>query len=205
MVSSQEDFWRGDFGDKYILRNNSAALYPPNLRLFSEIINSMEISPKEWIEFGPNIGNNLKAIKTLIPNCKTIGIEINSTAAQTLKNSKVCDLVINKSIFDLKEKYFESDVSMSKGVLIHLDPELLQKAYEVLYKNSRKYILLIEYYNPTPVEVTYRGNNDRLFKRDFAGEMMEKYSDLTLVRYGFRYHKDKTFPQDDLTWFLLKK
>ena len=205
MVSSQEKFWECDFGDNYILRNNSESLYPPNLRLFSEIINCMEINPVEWIEFGPNIGNNLKAVKTLLPDCKTIGVEINSTAAETLKKSGSCDLVINRSIFDLKEKHFKSDVSMTKGVLIHLNPEFIQDAYKVLYDSSRKYILLIEYYNPSPVELNYRGNKDTLFKRDFAGEMMEKYPDLTLVKYGFRYHKDITFPQDDLTWFLLKK
>lgn len=44
-----------------------------------------------------------------------------------------------------------------------------------------------------------------LFKRDFAGEMLEKYQDLQLVDYGFVYHGDANFPQDDLTWFLLEK
>jgi spore coat polysaccharide biosynthesis protein SpsF len=35
--------------------------------------------------------------------------------------------------------------------------------------------------------------------------MINKYDDLTLVDYGFAYHKDPLFPQDDLTWFLMKK
>jgi spore coat polysaccharide biosynthesis protein SpsF len=53
--------------------------------------------------------------------------------------------------------------------------------------------------------IPYRGNEDRLFKRDFAGEMLNKYSDLSLVDYGFSYRKDPIFPQDDITWFLLEK
>ena len=53
--------------------------------------------------------------------------------------------------------------------------------------------------------LNYRGHKDRLFKRDFAGEMLEKFPDLKLVDYGFSYRKDPAFPQDDITWFLLKK
>ena len=41
----------------------------------------------------------------------------------------------------------------------------------------------------------------RLFKRDFAGEMLDRFSDLRLVDYGFRYHRDPAHPADDLTWF----
>ena len=64
---------------------------------------------------------------------------------------------------------------------------------------------LDEYYNPKPVSINYRGHKDKLFKRDFAGEIMNKYKSLKLVDYGFVYHGDGSFPQDDLTWFLLKK
>jgi len=35
--------------------------------------------------------------------------------------------------------------------------------------------------------------------------MLEKYQSLELVDYGFSYRRDKNFPQDDITWFLLKK
>lgn len=99
----------------------------------------------------------------------------------------------------------EWDLSLIKGVLIHIAPERLPDVYERLYKASSKYICLVEYYNPTPVEVNYRGHADRLFKRDFAGEMLDRFSDLAIVDYGFVWHRDKVFPGDDLTWFLLEK
>ena len=51
----------------------------------------------------------------------------------------------------------------------------------------------------------YRGHDARLFKRDFAGEMLDRFSDLRLVDYGFRYHRDPAHPADDLTWFLMEK
>jgi spore coat polysaccharide biosynthesis protein SpsF len=53
--------------------------------------------------------------------------------------------------------------------------------------------------------INYRGHKDRLFKRDFAGELMDKYPDLKLVDYGFVWRRDNNFPQDDGTWFLLEK
>jgi hypothetical protein len=34
--------------------------------------------------------------------------------------------------------------------------------------------------------------------------MLDRFPDLSLVEYGFVYHRDP-FPQDDLTWFLLEK
>ena len=36
-------------------------------------------------------------------------------------------------------------------------------------------------------------------------EMIEKYEELKLLDYGFAYHKDENFPQDDISWFLLRK
>ena len=97
------------------------------------------------------------------------------------------------------------ELSLIKGVLIHINPDLLQQVYEILYKLTKRYLFVAEYYNPTPVTVTYRGNKDKLFKRDFAGEIMDQYADLLLVDYGFTYHRDPAFPQDDITWFLLEK
>ena len=29
--------------------------------------------------------------------------------------------------------------------------------------------------------------------------------DLTLLDYGFLYHRDNNFPQDDISWFLIEK
>ena len=53
--------------------------------------------------------------------------------------------------------------------------------------------------------IPYRGNEDRLFKRDFAGELMNRFPTLKLLDYGFVWKRDPVFPQDDITWFLLEK
>jgi pseudaminic acid biosynthesis-associated methylase len=201
--TEQEAFWAGEFGNSYISRNESDELLAANLNFFSKAFNQIG-KPSSLIEFGANIGMNLKAIKKLFPKINLFGIEINKKAADELAEKIGKDRVFNDSIFnfDIKTSY---DVALIKGVLIHINPDMLPLVYEKLYEASNRYILVCEYYNPSPVTVTYRGHSDKLFKRDFAGDLLEKYSDLALVDYGFVYKRDKAFPQDDITWFLLEK
>lgn len=202
-ITAQEEFWAGDFGNEYINRNQSAEYLASNLNFFVKALHQAG-RPQSLIEFGANIGMNLKAIKSLFPDIHLSGIEINEEAAKELGKVIGEDNVFNGSIFDYEvTKKFE--VSLIKGVLIHINPDMLPVIYQKLYEVSGKYILVCEYYNPSPVTINYRGHSDRLFKRDFAGEMLEKYSDLKLIDYGFVYKRDPAFPQDDITWFLMQK
>ncbi|MHC8517589.1 pseudaminic acid biosynthesis-associated methylase [Sporosarcina sp. ITBMC105] len=197
--TDQEKFWAGTFGNEYINRNQNHSI---NIPLFSKILsNTNQI--ESVIEFGSNIGLNLKAIREILPSVQLSAIEINAEAVKSLE--ELGDVqVYNQSILDFEVDY-KRDLVLIKGVLIHINPEVLNDVYELLYNTSRKYICVAEYYNPTPVEVNYRGYTEKLFKRDFAGEMLDKYSDLELIDYGFVYHRDNNFPQDDITWFLMKK
>lgn len=201
--TEQEKFWAGEFGNEYLTRNQGDVLLGKNLNFFSKIFDKIE-NPKSLIEFGSNVGMNLRAIKLLFPNINLFGIEINEKAASEVKSFIGKENVFNGSIFDYEPKQ-KFEVALIKGVLIHINPEMLPAVYEKLYNSSSKYVLVCEYYNPSPVTVNYRGHSERLFKRDFAGEMMDKYPDLKLVDYGFCYRHDNAFPQDDVTWFLMKK
>ncbi len=200
--TNQEGFWAGEFGDEYIDRNDTGQLISGNLSLFNKILNSVH-QADSLIEFGSNIGLNLVALKALLPNTDFTAIEINKKAIERLEKM---DFVtpINKSILevDLDEEF---DFVLIKGVLIHINPEYLNTVYEKLYSASKRYICLVEYYNPTPVELDYRGHSGKLYKRDFAGEMLDKYLDLRLLDYGFTYHRAPICPQGDANWFLLEK
>jgi len=201
--TEQESFWAGDFGDEYIQRNKSDRLLASNLNFFSKALKSAG-KINSVIEFGSNVGMNLKALKLLYPYQEQFGIEINSKAASELQSFIGEKNVFNGSILDFKSDA-KFDLSLIKGVLIHINPEMLSDTYEKLYLVSTKYILVCEYFNPVPVEINYRGHNDRLFKRDFCGEMLDKYSDLKLIDYGFVYKRDTAFSQDNINWFLIKK
>ena len=201
--TEQEKFWAENFGTEYIERNQGAQLLASNLNFFSKAFaNAGKIN--SCIEFGANIGMNLKALKLLYPNIELRGVEINKQASEQLVNLIEPENVYNTSIFDFEVKK-KSDISLIKGVLIHINPDMLQLVYQKLYDASSKYILVAEYYNPSPVSIKYRGHEDRLFKRDFAGEFLEKFPDSILIDYGFSYRNDPVFPQDDITWFLIQK
>ncbi len=200
--TEQEEFWQSEFGDDYVKKRDKPCSLSNNLSLFSKILLRTE-SIKSVIEFGANLGRNLVVIKELMPHVELSAVEINQKAVEKLKLLDV-EKVYYQSILDYAVDY-ERDFVFTKGVLIHINPDRLQDVYDLLYKTSRRYICLAEYYNPTPVKVDYRGHKNKLFKRDFAGEMLDRFKDLKLLDYGFVYHRDNNFPQDDINWFLLEK
>ena len=201
--TEQESFWAGEFGDDYIDRNQGNKLVAVDTALFAQILFRANQPVESVIEFGANIGLNLRAIHKLLPEAELSGIEINSKAVEKLG---VIDKVkvYASSILDFVLDY-QRDFVLIKGVLIHINPDMLPVVYNLLHATSKRYICIVEYYNPTPVEVPYRGHAGKLFKRDFAGEMLDQFDDLRLVDYGFVYHRDSKFPQDDLNWFLLER
>jgi spore coat polysaccharide biosynthesis protein SpsF len=200
MRTEQEDFWAGEFGTEYITRNTGDDWIANNTAHFATILRRTS-GITTVIELGANIGLNLQAIRRLLPSVELTGIEINADAAKELHNANIT--AIHGSLLDVDPPV--CDLSFTKGVLIHINPDSLPIAYEKLYQASRRYILVCEYYNPSPVAIPYRGHTDRLFKRDFAGELLDRFADLRLIDYGFIYQRDPNWPQDDQTWFLLEK
>lgn len=201
--TEQEAFWAGNFGTEYIARNKGEQLLASNLNFFVKALKQAG-KIKSCLEFGANIGMNLRALRLLHPEISLNGVEINPNAAKILSEFVGKQNVYEGSIFDYPVSG-QYDLALIKGVLIHINPDMLGNVYQKLYESSKKYILVCEYYNPSPVAVSYRGHSDKLFKRDFAGEMMDQYPDLLLVDYGFAYRRDPAFPQDDITWFLMEK
>ncbi len=201
--TEQETFWAGSFGNEYIQRNQGDALLASNLNFFSTALRTAG-GVKSCIEFGANIGMNLKAMKLLYPAVELHGIEINTGASNELARVIPASNVVNSSILDFAPLR-TWDLVLIKGVLIHINPASLLSVYDKLVASCARYLLVAEYYNPTPIAIPYRGHNDRLFKRDFAGEILERHSQMRLLDYGFAYRRDPCFPQDDITWFLMER
>ena len=202
--TEQEKFWQGQFGDEYATRNTSELYIQENITFFQKVFSLIE-SPQALLEFGPNTGMNLSAINIINPDMKLTGVEINRHAAEKLeKDLPKADIRVDSFLeFKSEERW---DFVFCKGVLIHIAPDRLCDAYDSLYDHSSAHILIAEYYNTSPIEVQYRGHSEKMFKRDFCGEILDRYPDLRLVDYGFIYHRDPHFNfYDDVTWFLLKK
>jgi spore coat polysaccharide biosynthesis protein SpsF len=201
-MTEQERFWAGEFGDEYITRNNGDQLLASNIALFSLIFNRTR-GVNSIMEFGANIGMNIHAIRALLPRASISAIEINSLAVENLK--KIENLTVyHQSILEFVPTE-KKEFVFTKGVLIHISPDMLPAVYQKLYETSSRYICVVEYYNPSPMEMNYRGHSEKMYKRDFAGEMMDIYPNLELVDYGFVYHRAPIFELGDATWFLLEK
>ena len=199
-MSEQESFWRGEFGDSYTERNSRIDQHQSNLFFWSKII-SLAGPLHNVLELGCNRGLNLDAIKILSPNTTTFGVEINQQAADKAAQSHQ---VFNKSLGDNISGLPVADLTFTSGVLIHINPDMLPVVYDKLYSYSSKYIMIKEYFSTQPQEITYRGHESRLWKRDFASELW-KDRNLKLIDYGFCWRYDPVAPQDDLNWFLFEK
>lgn len=195
-MNARTDFWKGDFGDAYTQR--SPGDVEANVVFFSKVMGDIDI--RSALELGAGVGSNLRALREIYPEACLAGVEVNESAAIEL--AKVADQVIYNSVTELalSERW---DFVFTKGLLIHIAPEDLDSVYNALNAYSRRYILVAEYHNPVPVEVAYRGHAGRLWKRDFAGELVDRYG-LKVVRYGFAWKRDP-HPQDDLVWTLMEK
>jgi spore coat polysaccharide biosynthesis protein SpsF len=199
--TEQETFWAGQFGTDYIARNGDELL-PFRIRHLAKIMGATS-GIRSVIELGANIGLNLRALQAIAPGIQCSAVEINAAACKRLRAIGGVE-VLERSILDFQPAR-TWDLVLVKGVLIHIDPAELARVYDLIYRCAGRYILLDEYFNPAPVEVSYRGHKGKLFKRDFAGELMDARSDLRLVEYGFAWRRDPGLREDDTTWFLLEK
>lgn len=200
-TTDQEKFWAGEFGDAYIDRNLGDDLLASKTALFGRVLSRTD-NIHSALEYGCNVSLNLIALKRLLPAAEVAGIEINERAAERVEQLGFS--VLRRTIRGYRaDRRF--DLVLISGVLIHIDPTHLEDTYDALYSACGRYLCISEYYNPEPVEVPYRGHRDRLYKRDWAGEILDRFSDLSLLDYGFVYHRARQFPADDFTWFLLER
>ena len=74
--TEQEDFWAEKFGNDYVDRNKD---FVSNIPFFTKLLKTTS-NISSVVEFGCNIGLNLKLLKLLLPECKLTGVEINKKA-----------------------------------------------------------------------------------------------------------------------------
>jgi spore coat polysaccharide biosynthesis protein SpsF len=191
-----EEYWSGTGGDAYTDRQ--ALSMDSRKDLMIKVLGDRKID--SVIEFGANDGSNLVALRAIKPSIILAGVEINEAAFERMKT--VADFAFRGSMLDpLPGKW---DMSLTRGVLIHIRPDDLHRAYRTLYESSARYICITKYYSAQPRMIPYRGHDNLLWSRDFAGEMMDLYP-LKLVQCFFTYHRDPGYPQDDVTTFVMER
>ena len=206
MSSRPVDHWRGAFGADYIQRNQAGdgAVRQRTLIWGRYLWPIMSALPTSVLEVGCNVGINLRALDRLI-DADLYAVEPNAAARNVVLSEGVLP---SERLFDADASKIPMgdgavDLSFTTGVLIHVPPAELASAVDELYRVSRRYILISEYFADQPEEKVYRGQDGLLFKRDFGKFLLERHPDLTIVDYGFLWKEAGA--SDNGNWWLFKK
>lgn len=194
----QEQHWSGPEGDAYHERSPGDA--ESNYHFFQKALRNSKLQyDANILELGCGTGANLLAMQRCFSYPKFTGVDISQAALDRAPKyvRKVAASILE---WEPDDKW---DLVLTKGVLIHVAPALLDQVYNTIVRASRRYVLVCEYFCPTPRMIPYRGKENLLWARDFAGEIIDRHG-LKLVDYGFVSRRDE-HPQDDINFWLLEK
>ena len=186
---STEEFWKGSFGDDYIRRNRVA--WRTRLPFWQMILE--KTGARSAHEFGCGSGWNIYGIRRLFPDVSVSGTEINFNARVQCRNS---GLAVVENIHQAPA----AELVFTSGVLIHIAPEDLHATMKKIVEASTDYVLAIEYPAEFEEQVIYRGEKDKLWKRNY-GKLYEDMG-LTMIVSGV---VSKTDGFDDCKYWLLKR
>ena len=191
--TEQIDFWQGDFGKEYTIRNSYSQSEWDQFYIKTWGISRIDMNqkcignlPKESkiLEVGSNIGIQLGCLQRMgFENL--YGIELQKDVVELSKKNTENINIIYGSAFDIpfKDKYF--DIVFTSGVLIHIAPEDLSNVMDEMVRCSSKYIWGFEYFDNEITDLKYRGNTGFLWKADYAKFFLNRFHDLSLVNKDF--------------------
>ena len=160
--NEQEIFWAETYAKGYIEKNSQ---FDQKLLFdgWEKILARVE-APSSIIEFGPNIGRNIRALEHFFPEAHKSVVEISVEAIKVLEKKFPTLTIQNSSIVGSKLIDGGFDMSIIMGVLIHIHPDDLLANIQKVINSSNRYIVVGEYFNRTPVELEYQGSRNKLFK-----------------------------------------
>ena len=202
----QLEAWTGQFGNEYVDRNEYADWkMGPGTEAFRRILGGLDI--ESVLEVGSNIGLNLLFINALFKgDVKLYAVEPSRKAFDRLVSQTLMKLeeAWNCDAFQLPLADSSIDLVFTAGVLIHIAPDDLGRATDEIIRVARKYVLCIEYFSHTPVEIPYHGQRGLLFKQDFGAFYLDRFPNLKCMRYGFLWQREfRIF--DNPNWWLFEK
>lgn len=205
-ATPQLSAWTGEFGDRYVDRNDFADW---KLELGTEAFRRMlgDLPLTSVLEVGSNIGLNLLYIEKLFRGEVDLhAVEPNRKAFDRLCQENPVRLkgAWNCTAFEIPLPDASVDLVFTSGVLIHIDPEDLGRVTDEIVRVAKKYVLCSEYFAHRPEEVAYHGQEGLLWKRDFGLFYKERYSELQWRKYGFHWEQEFPF-WDNLNWWLFEK
>ena len=202
-LSEQQEFWANRYAADYI-RKNSSFNQKTGVEGWTQMLKNAP-GIESILECGSNIGRNIGFLNELLPNARKSLIEISKPAYEFVTQEYAIDQSFNGPIVESNFAPASFDLTFTCGVLIHIHPNDLLANMQKMYDYSRKYILIGEYFNRTPVMLEYQGEKDKLFKSDFGKTFLENFN-VRLIDNGFLWgHLYDSGGFDDITWWLFEK
>jgi pseudaminic acid biosynthesis-associated methylase len=196
--SRLEALWQGEFGNAYTIRN--AEVDDKRGAFWTKLFTTHPC--QRVLEIGCNRGANLKWVATKVTPREVYGIDVNESALAKVRETlpAVNPLWSRARELPFRDGYF--DLVFTCGVLIHQPPETLAEVMSEIVRCSKRYVLAVEYFSETPVEVPYRGQPGSLYKADFGGLYLSKHPSLRLLEKGALGPNDGW---DEVTTWLMEK
>ena len=199
-LNEQQKFWAHDYAREYIEKNKNfdAEL---GVEAWREMLKKAQ-HIDSILECGCNIGRQINFLNQVLPKAQKSIIEISKPAFDFVTSNYALNSAFNGPIVESDFENNSFDLTFVFGVLIHIHPDDLLANLQKLYSYSRRYILIGEYFNRTPVMIEYQGQSNKLFKRDFGRLFLENFA-VNIVDYGFLW--EPVYGFDDITWWLFEK
>jgi len=182
--------WSGDFGREYTDRNDHSPeqldqSYLQTYGVTRKELNRRFLEPvprdARILEVGCNIGTQLLLLKSM-DFSHLSGIEIQSYALEQAKRNLAKAELLQASALSLPFPDRHFDLVFTSGVLIHIAPLELRIVLNEIHRCAKHWVWGMEYYTPQITEIRYRGNDNLLWKADYARLYLETFDDLELVR-----------------------
>jgi pseudaminic acid biosynthesis-associated methylase len=200
---------QGDFGREWTERNRFSPaeldrLYREKYGVSRTELNEQFLGklPRDSriLEVGVNTGNELRALREMAFS-ELYGIDVLDYAIQRPQDDGLLPIF---AFADARHLPFIDDAFdevFTAGLLIHIPPSNVASALREITRVSSAYMWGFEYWAEEYTRIEYRGNDDLLWKANFATEY-QRYCDLELIR------EDRLdYPDSDNvdTMFLLQK
>ncbi len=211
MRTSQEKKWASEFGKEYTDRSVYTAeeLDMHSLEWYGVsrternkyFLDGLGLESKSILEVGCNVGNQLRCLESM-GYTELSGIEIQSYAVELAKTLSSSIKYIHGTGLELPFEENAFELVFTSGVLIHISPENIGQMMDEIYRCSKKYIWGFEYFGEKHEVIDYRGNNNLMWRGNFAQLYLNRFPDLELIkekRYKYLYNENVD------SMFLLRK
>ena len=172
--------WQSTFGQHYTDRNDVEN--PARIVTWRRILAGLPV--QRALEVGCNVGWNLRYLTAAgVP--AVWGVEPQTYAIERARRADPSLTIVPGTAFSLPFRDGWFDLSFTSGVLIHISPDDLPRALDELYRVTSRYLIAIEYDHPAEVEVSYRGHDGALWKRDHGAAIARRFPTLRKLSSGF--------------------